>query len=298
MAQVKDRYIGAEVRRKEDPELITGQARYTDDLTIPGTLWVAVVRSPFAHARIKNVDLSKARAVEGVVAAFSGTDLAKDWAGPMLMAWPVTEDIKNPPHWPLAQDKARHQGDGVAVVVAESRAIAEDAVEAVEVDYEPLDPVIDMEAALAEGAPLVHDDIGTNKSYTWTLTNGDPDKVFTEAPVVVKQRYVIQRQIPNAIEPRAVLVQPWPASGEFTMWSSTQIPHIVKIGMTITTGIPESKLRIIAPMVGGGFGSKLQVYSEEAICLALAKRLRRPVKWVEGRSENYLATHHGRDQIQ
>ncbi len=298
MALVKDRYIGAEVRRKEDPELITGQARYTEDMSIPGMLWMHVVRSPFGHARIKSVDLSKALAMEGVVAAYSGADLAADWAGPLLMAWPVTEDIKNPPHWPLAQDKARYQGDGVAVVVANTRALAADAAEAVEVDYEELDPVIDMEAALAAGAPLVHDEVGTNKSYTWTLTNGDPDKVFADAPVVVKQRYVIQRQIANAIEPRAVLVQPSPAAGEFTMWSSTQIPHIVRVAMTIATGIPESKLRIIAPQVGGGFGSKLQVYPEEALCLALAKRTARPVKWVETRSENYLATHHGRDQIQ
>jgi carbon-monoxide dehydrogenase large subunit len=298
VAQVKERYVGREVRRKEDAELITGQGRYTEDISVPGMLWMAVVRSPFAHARIMSVDVSEAMVMDGVVAAFSGRDLAQDWAAPMLMAWPVTEDIKNPPHWPLAQDEARYQGDGVAVVLAESRALAEDAVEAVEVDYEQLDAVVDMGAALDSGASLVHGDIGTNKSYTWTLTNGDVDKVFADAPVVVKQRYVIQRQIPNAIEPRAILVQPTPAAGEFTMWSSTQIPHIVKVGMAITTGIAESKLRIIAPQVGGGFGSKLQVYPEEAVALAVARRTGRPVKWAETRSENYVATHHGRDQIQ
>src|SRR6266542_3996253 len=265
MARVADRSVGAEVRRKEDPELITGEARYTDDISVPAMLWMHVVRSPFAHARITSVDVSKALAMEGVVGAFSGQDLADDWAGPMLMAWPVTEDIHNPPHWPLTKDKARYQGDGVAVVVAETRAIAADAAELVEVDYEPLDAVVDMETALRDGSTLVHDDVGTNKSYTWTLTNGDVDTVFSRAPVVVKQRYRIQRQIPNAIEAR---------------------------------GIPESKLRIIAPRVGGGFGSKLQVYPEEALALALAKRLRRPIKWTETRSENYLATHHGRDQIQ
>jgi carbon-monoxide dehydrogenase large subunit len=298
MAQTAERYIGTEVRRKEDAELLTGEAKYTDDLAVPGMLWMHVVRSPFAHARIRGIDLSRAAAMEGVVAAFSGQDLAADWAGPMLMAWPVTEDIKNPPHWPLTKDKARYQGDGVAVVVAESRALAADAAEALEVDYDPLDPVVDMEAALADGSVLVHDDIGTNRSYTWTLTNGDVDKVFSRAPVVVNQRYRIQRQIPNAIEARSVLAQPSPATGGFTLWTSSQIPHIVKVGMAITTGIPESKLRIIAPRVGGGFGSKLQVYPEEALALALAKRLRRPIKWTETRSENYLATHHGRDQIQ
>src|SRR6266542_1271515 len=264
MARVADRSVGAEVRRKEDPELITGEARYTDDISVPAMLWMHVVRSPFAHARITSVDVSKALAMEGVVGAFSGQDLADDWAGPMLMAWPVTEDIHNPPHWPLTKDKARYHGDGVAVVVAETRAIAADAAELVEVDYEPLDAVVDMETALRDGSTLVHDDVGTNKSYTWTLTNGDVDTVFSRAPVVVKQRYRIQRQIPNAIEAR---------------------------------GIPESKLRIIAPRVGGGFGSKLQVYPEEALALALAKRLRRPIKWTETRSENYLATHHGRDKI-
>lgn len=298
MATTQQRYVGQSVLRKEDAELITGQARFTEDLFVPGMLWMAVVRSPFAHARIKKVDVSKALAMDGVVAAFSGQDMAGDWAGPLLMAWPVTEDINNPPHWPLAKDKSRYQGDGVALVVAESRAQAADAAEAVEVDYEPLPAVVDMEAALADGAPLVHEEFGTNRCYTWTLTNGEVDRVFAEAPVVVKERYVIQRQIANAIEPRAVLVQPSPAMGEFTMWSATQIPHIVKVAMTLATGISESKLRIIAPRVGGGFGSKLQVYPEEALCLVLAKRLGRPVKWVESRTENYLATHHGRDQIQ
>jgi carbon-monoxide dehydrogenase large subunit len=291
-------YVGTDVLRKEDPELITGQAIYADDITLPGMLHMVVVRSPFAHARIKGIDSSKALAMDGVVAVYTGQDLAADWAGPLLMAWAVSEDLKNPPHWPLTKDVARHQGDGVAVVIAESRAAAKDAAEAVEVDYEPLPAVVDMEAALADGAPLVHEDIGTNQTYTWSLRNGDPDKVFAEAPVVIKERYVIQRAIPNAMEPRAVIVQPSPAQGEYTMWTSTQIPHIVKVAMVVATGISESKIRIIAPRVGGGFGSKLQVYAEEALGLLLAKKLGRPVKWVEERSENFLATHHGRDQIQ
>jgi aerobic carbon-monoxide dehydrogenase large subunit len=298
MAQVAERYVGTDVLRKEDPEFITGQAKYTDDLTVPGMLWMAVVRSPYAHARINGIDLSKALAMDGVVAAFSGEDLSGDWAGPLLMAWAVTDDIKNPPHWPLTKDVARYQGDGVAVVVAESRAAAFDAAEAVEVDYEELPAVVDMDSAMADGAALVHEDLGTNKSYTWVLSNGEVDKVFAEAPVVVKEKWAIPRLIPNAIEPRSVLVQPQPANGSFTMWSATQIPHIVKVAMTLGLGISESKLRIIAPKVGGGFGSKLQVYPEEMLCLAIAKRLGRPVKWTETRSEAYVATHHGRDQIQ
>jgi carbon-monoxide dehydrogenase large subunit len=295
---VAERVVGTPVLRKEDPELITGQGKYADDLVVPGMLWMHVVRSPFAHARINRVDVSAALAMDGVVAAFSGEDLAGDWAGPLLMAWPVTEDIKNPSHWPLTKDKARHQGDGVAVVVAESRALAKDAAETVVVDYEALPAVVDMDAALADGAPLVHEEFGTNKSYTWALNNGDAEKVFAEAPVVIKEHYVIQRQLPTAMEPRSVLVQPNPAMGEFTMWTSTQIPHIVKVAMTLGVGVPESKLRVIAPRVGGAFGSKLQVYAEEMLCLALARRLGRPVKWTEERSENYLASHHGRDQIQ
>src|SRR5881409_1634059 len=298
MAKTESRVIGTPVLRKEDPELLTGQAKYTDDLTAHGMLWMHIVRSPYAHAKIGRVDLSRALSMPGVVAAFSGQDLAEDWTGPLLMAWPVTEDINNPPHWPLAKDKARFQGDGVAVVVAETRAQAADAAEMVEVEYEPLPVAVDMEAALESGAPLVHEEFGTNKSYTWTLTNGDVDKVFAEAPVVVKERYVIQRQIPTPIETRSVLAAPSPAQGEFTLWSSTQIPHIVKVAMTLGLGISESKLRVIAPRVGGGFGSKLQVYPEEMLSLALAKRLGRPIKWTETRSENYLATHHGRDQIQ
>jgi carbon-monoxide dehydrogenase large subunit len=291
-----EKYVGTPVLRKEDPEFLTGQARYTDDLTVPGMLWMTVVRSPFAHARIKAVDTSKALAMPGVVAAFSGQDF--EWAGPLLMAWPVTDEINNPPHWPLAKDKARYQGDGVAVLVAESRAAAIDAAEAVSVDYEALPAVTDSDVALADGAPIVHDEFGTNRCYTWKLTNGDVDKVFAEAPVVVKQRNVIRRLIPNAIEPRSIIVQPIPATGQFTMWSSTQIPHVLRTGMALATGIAESKLRIIAPRVGGGFGSKLQVYPEEALALELARRLGRPIKWTETRTEGYLATHHGRDQIQ
>jgi aerobic carbon-monoxide dehydrogenase large subunit len=290
--------MGTEVLRKEDPELITGQAKYLDDLVVPGMLWMHVVRSPLAHAKINSVDLSRAREMPGVVAAFSGADLADDWAGPLLMAWAVTEDIHNPPHWPLAKDKARYQGDGVAVVIAESRAQAADAGEAVDVDYEPLDVVVDTEAAMKDGAPLVHDEFGTNKCYTWAHSNGDVDAVFGAAKVIVKERYVIQRQIPNAIEPRGVLCQPNPAMGDFILYTSTQIPHIVKVAMTLGTGISESKIRVIAPRVGGGFGSKLQVYAEEMLALVIAKRLGRPIKWTETRSENFLATHHGRDQIQ
>jgi carbon-monoxide dehydrogenase large subunit len=291
-------YVGTSVARKEDAKLLTGQARWVDNLTLPGMLWVSIVRSPHAHARIKRVDTSQAAEAEGVVAAFSGTDLAEEWAGGLPCAWPVTEEMAHPPHWPLAKDKARHVGDGVAVVVAETRALAADAAELVEVDYEPLPSVTDVEKALAEGAPLVHDELDSNRCYTWALSAGEVDRLFSEAAVTVKERYRQQRLIPNAIEPRGVLVQPAPAQGEFTMWSATQIPHIARVTLSGTTGIPEARLRVIAPDVGGGFGSKLNVYAEEALCLVLARRLGQPIKWIEERSEAYLATIHGRDLIQ
>jgi carbon-monoxide dehydrogenase large subunit len=290
--------IGASLLRKEDAKLLTGQARFVDDLTLPGMVWMAVVRSPYAHARIERVDVSKALEHPGVVAAFSGADLADDWSAPLPMAWPVTEDINNPSHWPLTKDKARHAGDGVAVVVAESRALAKDAAELVKVEYEPLPAVTDVEPALADGAPLVHDEFGTNHCYTWTLQQGDVDRLFAEADVTVEERYRQQRLIPNPMEPRGVLAQPVPATEEVTLWTSTQIPHIARVTLALATGLPESRLRIIAPDVGGGFGSKLQVYAEEALAIALARRTGRPIKWIEERTESYLATHHGRDMIQ
>jgi aerobic carbon-monoxide dehydrogenase large subunit len=301
MAQVKEeaeRYVGGGVLRKEDPELITGHGRFIDDMTLPGMLWMAVVRSPLAHARINSVDTSAALSMPGVVAAFSGQDLASEWGGGLPCAWPVTDDIKMPTHWPVAQDKARFAGDPVAVVVADSRAHAKDALEGVEVDYEPLDPVVSLEDALKDGAPKVHDEFDSNVSYVWAISSGDVDKVFSEADVVIKERYYHPRLIPNAIEPRGVLVHPVPFQGELTMYSATQVPHIAKATLTATANVPESKLRVVAPDVGGGFGSKLNVYAEEAICLALARRLGRPVKWIEERSENYLGTIHGRDVLQ
>jgi len=291
--------VGTSAPRKEDARLLTGQGSFVDDITIPGMVWMAVVRSPYAHARIRGVDLTKAHAAEGVVAAFSGAELADDWTAPLPMAWPVTEDINNPSHYALAADKARYAGDGVAVVVAESRGLAQDAAELVEVDYEPLQAVTDVEAALADGAPIVHDEFGTNRCYTWPLAGGeDVDALFAEAEVTVEERYRQQRLIPNPMEPRGVIASTVPATGEVTLYTSSQIPHIARVTLALGTGVPESKLRVIAPDVGGGFGSKLQVYPEEALAIVLARRTGLPVKWIEERTENALATHHGRDMIQ
>jgi carbon-monoxide dehydrogenase large subunit len=293
---ITEKYVGRSILRKEDPELLTGQARYTENLTAPGMVWMAVVRSPFAHAKIDRINTSKAAAMSGVVAVFTAADLEDEWGGPLPFVWPITEDIKVPVHWPLTKDKARFQGDGVAVVLAETRAQAEDAAELVEVDWSPLDAVTDLEDAAKDGV-VIHEDLGTNVVVHWSHGGGGDQSVFDTADVVVKERYVGPRLIPNAIETRACLAQPVPAMGEFTLISATQIPHIARVTLGGTCNIPESKLRVIAPDVGGGFGSKLNIYAEEALVLVLARRLKRAVKWVETRSENYLATIHGRGVI-
>ncbi|MCX2924959.1 xanthine dehydrogenase family protein molybdopterin-binding subunit [Streptomyces sp. NEAU-W12] len=293
-----EREVGRGRLRKEDARLVTGQTNWTDNISVTGLLHIAILRSPMAHARIERVDVSPALERPGVVAAFSGRDLAEG-LGSLPCAWPVTEDIVLPDHPPVAVDEVRHAGDPVAVVVARDRYAAADALEAVEVDYEPLEPVLDLEAALAEDAPLVHADKGTNRSYVWPLKAGeDYETVKRRADVVVTRRFHQQRLIANAMEPRAVVVTPLAASGEYTVYSATQVPHILRVMLATVTGIPEQKLRVVAPDVGGGFGSKLQVYGEEAVALEVARRLGRPVKWTESRSEGYLATHHGRGMIQ
>jgi carbon-monoxide dehydrogenase large subunit len=289
-------FVGTSVKRKEDAALLRGRGTYVENLSLPGTVFMTLVRSPYPHARIKSVNLDAVRAAEGVVAAFSGADLAEDWKGSLPCAWPVTEDIKMPPHYPLAVDEARYQGDGVAVVIAESRALAKDAAELVEVDYEQLSSIADVEKALEDGAPLVHEDLGTNECYVWKLDSGDVQAAIDAADVVVTRRYFQPRLIPNAIEPRGVLAQVGPTD-EVTLWSATQVPHILRFALQLVLGIPESKIRVIAPDVGGGFGSKLNVYAEEALAVVLARRLGQPVKWTEERSENYQATIHGRDVV-
>ena len=200
----------------------------------------------------------------------------------MPCAWPVTEDMKSPEHYPLAVDEVHYQGDGVAVVLADTRAHAADAAELVEVDYEPLPAVVDVAAAAQDGAPLVHEELGTNVCYVWKLETGRRSTGVADADVVVKRRYYQPRLIPNAIEPRGVVARPEPG-GDVTLWSATQIPHILRLLAAATLGMSETKLRVIAPDVGGGFGSKLDVYAEELLAVALARRLGRPVKWIEER---------------
>ncbi|MBE3556931.1 MAG: molybdopterin-dependent oxidoreductase [Firmicutes bacterium] len=292
--------FGTPVRRKEDPRLITGHGNYTDDIRLPDLLYAAILRSPYAHARIRSIDVGKARALPGVVAVFTGADIAGKVA-PIPTGWIVPEaDQKLPPHPALAQEKVRYVGDGVAMVVAESRAVAEDALEQIEADYEPLTPVVDAEQAIAPSAPLVHEDVPNNVVLHWQAGSdvATAQQAFASAEVAVHRRFKNQRLVPNAMEPRASVAQYNPGSGELTLWTTSQNPHIVRLLLSGVIGVPEQKLRVVAPDVGGGFGSKIPFYPEEALVSFAAMQLGRPVKWTETRSENFLATTHGRDQIQ
>ncbi|MGY1691681.1 xanthine dehydrogenase family protein molybdopterin-binding subunit [Geodermatophilus sp. SYSU D01105] len=293
--------VGKARRRKEDARLITGRTTWTDNTVLPGMLYLSVVRSPVAHAKITNVDVSAAQQAPGVVAVFTGRDFAEE-QGSIPCAWPVTPDMVNPGHPSLAVEEVNHVGEAVAVIVARSRTAAADAVELVDVDYDLLPPVLDMEQAVKGEADLCHDHIESNTAYHFVFdageagTGGDTDQAFADADVVVSRRFVNQRLIPAFMEPRSVVVQP--QGDNFTMWSATQIPHVLRVMLAMVTGIPEHKLRVIAPDVGGGFGGKLQVNPEEVIALLVARRLGKPVKWTETRSESLMAAHHGRDQIQ
>ena len=288
--------LGRPIKRKEDAKLLHGRTNWTDNIQLPGTLHMAILRSPFAHANITKLDVSGALQQPNVVAAY-GADELGDLNGSVPCVWPVTDDIVMPDFPSLAKGKVRQVGDCVAVVLATDAKHATDALEAIEVEYEPLDAVVDMEAALAPGSPILHEDAGTNKCYVYNL-GGGYDDAKAKADVVVKRRFINQRLIPAFMEPRSVVAAPMGMSDEITVWSSTQIPHILRVLIALVTGIPENNLRIVAPDVGGGFGGKLQIYREEILVTQLARKLGRPVKWTESRSEDMVATHHGRDQIQ
>ena len=293
--------IGTRMLRREDPALLTGEGKYTNDLNIPGALHLAVLRSPYAHAKIISIDTSAAKALPGVIAVYTGAELASEWAGPMPCAWPVTPDMKNPAHYPLAVSKVCYVGDGVVAILATNETASRDALDLVDVQYEPLKAVVDVEEALKDNI-VIHDELGTNKSYTWPLlveeTPGCVEEAFKKAKYTVSERYVQQRLLPMAMEPRAVAAVPQPFGGDITLYSSTQVPHILKVMTALTLGIPEHQVRVVAPSVGGGFGSKLNVYAEELLCVALSRKHKLPVRWVEERTENSQATIHGRGQVQ
>jgi len=286
-------YIGTRTPRKEDPKLITGQGVFTDDVTLPGTVYVSLVRSPHAHARIRRIDAAAARKEPGVVTVVTGQDAGATGVLPVFITVPGMNGSK---HMPLATDKARYVGDAIAAVVADSRQAAKRAADMITVEYEPLPVVVDAVKALEQGAPILHEDLGTNLVFTYPVKGGDIDKAFRDAEVTVKLHIVNQRLIPNAMEPRSVVAKF--EAGELTVWSSTQIPHFVQLILAVNLGLSQNKVRVIAPEVGGGFGSKLQVYAEELLVAHLARTLGRPVKWTEDRREGYLATIHGRDLVQ
>jgi carbon-monoxide dehydrogenase large subunit len=295
---MSSRIFGSGIRRREDPRLITGAATYTDDLSLPGMLHAAMLRSPHAHARIKSIDTSAAKNAPGVMAVYTGADIG-DSLKPVPCAWLLPNaNLKIATYPAIASDTVRYVGDIVAVVVAETSYQAHDALEFIDVDYAPLPAATDPESANKPGAPQLHADIANNEAFHWTVAGGDIEAAFKNADVVVKERIVQQRLIPNAMEPRAALAQWSAASGELTLWNTTQNPHIVRFLCSVVAGVPEDKLRVIAPEVGGGFGSKLPAYPADFVTVFCAMRLNRPVKWAETRSENYQATTHGRDHVQ
>ncbi len=293
-----ERMFGRSIKRLEDPRFITGRATYTDDVKLPGMTYAVFVRSPLAHARIRSIDSVKARAVKGVRAVFTGKDLADAGVNAIPTGWLLPE-LKTTDHRPLAVDRVRHVGEAVAVVVAETPYAARDAADLVVVDYEELKVVADAVKALAPGAPLVHEHAPSNRCFHWEIG----DKAKTEAALkgaakVVKAHLVNQRLIANAIEPRASMASYSAATDELTLWVTSQNPHVHRLIMgAFVLGIPEQKFRVIAPDVGGGFGSKIFIYPEEVTVCWLARRLGAPVKWTAERRESFLTDSHGRDHV-
>jgi len=305
-----DKYFGSAIKRREDPALITGKGKYTDDLQLPNMAYAVIVRSPYAHARIKSIDTSKAKALEGVVAVYTGKDVKRsDEPGELQPgAYPVPDSIpvgwllpglKTPRHNMLAINTVRYVGDAVAVIVAEDRYTARDAADLVEVEYEALPAVTDVAKAAEAGAPLVHEDLGDNIAFDWEIGDKNAvDQAFANAAQVVSLNLRNNRLIPHAIEPRATLADFNSAKGELTVWMTTQNPHIHRLLMSLATlGLPEHKIRVIAPEVGGGFGSKIHHYADEAITAWCSMHTNRPVKWTATRSESNMTDAHGRDHV-
>ncbi|NDK33494.1 xanthine dehydrogenase family protein molybdopterin-binding subunit [Rhodovulum sulfidophilum] len=299
----KDHGIGASSKRREDKRFLTGKGRYTDDINLPGQAHAWFVRSQVAHGRLTCVDTAAAEAMPGVLRVFTGTDF--EGIGGLPCGWLITDrfgqPMQEPGHPVLARDKVRHVGDPVAVVVAETAEQARDAAEAVEVEIDELPAVLDMRAALTADAPLVHDELKNNLCYDWGFVEENREAVnaaFETAAHVTTLDLVNQRLVPNAMEPRVALGDFNPATEDSTLYTTSQNPHVIRLLMgAFVLGIPEHKLRVVAPDVGGGFGSKIFHYAEEAFCTFAAKQLRRPVKWTCTRSEAFISDAHGRDHV-
>ena len=287
-------YIGRPMRRKEDPPFITGKGVYTDDMVLPGMLYATFIRSPEAHARITSIDASAALAREGIHAVWTAEDL--DLAAGIPMAWvPPGVDIHTPEYSPLAKGEVNHVGQAVAVLFGEDKYAVVDAAEDVIVEYDPLPVVVDPEAALQDGSPLVHEEFGTNRTHDWGLGSEDMDVAWQEADVVVERRIVNHRTAGAPIEPRACIAEY--RAGYLTLWTTTQIPHLTRSFLAGSMQMSEDRIRVVAPDVGGGFGVKLNHYPEEAVACNAARKLGRPIKWTETRSEHMASSIHGRDQI-
>ncbi len=298
-----DNGIGAAPKRKEDFRFLTGRGRYTDDINRPGQTYAVFVRSPHAHAVVKGIDAAKAAAAPGVVAVFTGADMAADNVGSLPCGWTVTDRNGEPhkagPHYPLVRDKVRHVGDQVAVVIAETLEEAKNAAELVEVDYDVLPAVTEPTKALAEGAPQVHDEAPGNLCYDWVLGDeGEVDAALAKAHHVTRLDLVNNRLIPNAIEPRAAIGEYDAGTDSYTLYTTSQNPHLLRLILcAFVLGLSEAKIRVIAPDVGGGFGSKIFCYAEETVCTWAAKKVGRPVKWTAERSESFMTDAHGRDHV-
>src|SRR5262247_2553187 len=297
--------FGASIKRREDPRFITGKGNYTDDVKLPGMTYAAFVRSPHAHARIKSINASAARALPGVVAVYTGADMSG--VNSLPCGWDlrkeknipgVVQDLAMVPHMPLTSDVARHVGDPVAVVIADSQDAANDAAEKVAVDWEVLPSVTATDGATQATAAQIHAGAPGNVTFKWELGGGDLDAAFKNAAVTVKKRIVNQRLVANAMEPRACVARYEDATGELTLWVTSQNPHVHRLLMcAFVLGIPEHKVRVIAPDVGGGFGSKIFLYNEEVVCSWASRKLKRPVRWTATRREAYLTDAHGRDHV-
>lgn len=292
------KYIGKSMKRVEDPRFIQGQGRYVANIDLLNMVHVAIKRSPHAHAKIKGIHADAARALPGVIAVFTGQDLADSGVGSLPCGF-TPPNTNVPPHPPLAVDTVRHVGDSVAAVVAETAYIAHDALDLIDVDYDPLPAVIDAEATMADGAPQVHPETPNNLSFHWPLGDADGTaQAMADADHIISLDLVNQRLIPNAMEPRACVAQWDNAMDEMTVWTTSQNPHTIRLLLgAFTLGIPEHKLRVISPDVGGGFGSKIFHYPEEVIVPWIARAVKRPAKWVATRTESFMTDAHGRDHV-
>src|SRR5262245_7092502 len=289
------KYVGQAVKRKEDPRLGSGSSSYVDDIALPGMLHMAVTRSIHAHARIKHIDISKALRLTGVHTIVTGQEIANK-CGPIPVAGEIPK-MKKPVMHLLATTKVIYVGQPIAAVLATDKYIARDAADLIEIEYEPLPAVTNPEKALQPGSPVIHEEFSDNQAYTFGFETGNTDEAFRNADVVVKERFVNQRLAPVSMEPRGTVATMQMPDNELVVWSSTQIPHLLKTQLAVMVGIPENRARVIAPEVGGAFGSKLNVYAEEGLVAYLALKTGKPVKWIESRRENIACTIHGRDQI-